>query len=135
MSLTFIQEFQSEIYKCLNSSAIIASIIRKIYIGPVHNTKPPFISINIIRAEDKSFCLKKLYNIDFNISIFTKDKNYNQLLILSDVVTQELEKLKDIIGNYCVLGIKANKIDFVTAKDLVIHKADINYKSCITKRI
>ena len=106
----------------------------KIYIGPVHNIKPPFISIAITKAENKSHLNKKLYNIDFVVSIFTKDKNYNQLLLMSDVIVRNIDKLSKINSEYYILGAKADKIDFITAKDLVTHKADIYYHSSIANR-
>ncbi|GAB4164482.1 MAG: hypothetical protein Tsb006_4080 [Rickettsiaceae bacterium] len=133
MSLTFIHDFQNRIYSSLSADKEIMSIVQKIYIGTTQDGKSPFLLINISKAEDLSLHKVALYTIDFQISAYAKDTNYNLLTKLSDIIIRNLAGINKLFSGYSIEGIKANDICFDKAKDLVLNRLVINYKSFIRK--
>ena len=52
---------------------------------------------------------------------------------LSDLIVSNLSKINRLFGGYMIDGIKANNMQFEKAKDLVLNRLVINYKSFIKK--
>ena len=52
---------------------------------------------------------------------------------LSDLIVGNLSKINRLFGGYMIDGIKANNMQFEKAKDLVLNRLVINYKSFIKK--
>lgn len=134
MSLIFIHEFQKTLYDSLVTDQNLIKLTNKIYIGPSVNPQAPFITIRFSELEDKSQFQQIIFNIDFIISIYVQAKHYQQLTNIADLIITNVGQLKHISNECQLIGVKVNKIHFIDGKDLAIHKADIHFKSSITKR-
>ncbi len=134
MSLIFIHEFQKTLYDSLVTDQNLIKLTNKIYIGPSVNPQAPFITIRFSELEDKSQFQQIIFNIDFIISIYVQAKHYQQLTNIADLIITNVGQLKHISNECQLIGVKVNKINFIDGKDLAIHKADIHFKSSITKR-
>lgn len=135
MSLNFITSFQQEIYKVINDSAEIKASISTIKLGPAFEAQPPAIVIGLRNISNLSTPLKKLYEVDFHIEIYMKNKNYTMLSNMANIVVNHIEKMKKSASTYTIISTRSQKIDFTTAKDLVIHKGTIIFKSSIMPKI
>ena len=135
MSLSFVYDFQNKIYSSLTSDATIMNIVQKIYIGTIQDGKTPFLLINIVKADDLSIHKIALYSIEFQILAFAKDTNHNLLVALSDLIIQNLSNMNSLFNEYSIEGMKANNISFDKAKDLVLNRLVINYKSFIRRGV
>ncbi len=105
------------------------------YIGTIQDGKTPFILINIIKADDLSIHQTAIYSVEFQILAFAKDTNHNLLVILSDLIIKNLSNMNLLFGEYSIEGLKANNINFDRAKDLVLNRLVINYKSFIRRGV
>ena len=135
MSLTFIDEFQKQLYSVLSQEKEIMNYIKKIYFGTVQDGKSPFLLINIIKAEDLSLHLESIYSVEFQIAAYAKDHNYQLLVKLADQIVRTLNSISSHFSGYIIAGIKANDLKFEKAKDLVLNKLTINYKALIKRGI
>jgi hypothetical protein len=133
MSLTFIHDFQNQLYLWLSGDEIIRESINKIYFGAVQDGKAPFLLINIMKVEDLSRCQDAIYSVDFQISAYAKDQNHQLITSIADRIGTVLESGDDRFLSYKVAGIKASDMSFEKAKDLVLNKLTINYKALIKK--
>jgi len=135
MSLTFIHDFQSKLYSVLSNDQEIADSVKKIYFGVVQDGKCPFLLINIIKADDLSRHRESIYSVDFQISAYAKDHNYQLLMRLADKIVAVLAAADSYFAGYVIAGIRANDLQFEKAKDLVMNKLTINYKALIKKEV
>ena len=133
MSLTFISEFQNQIYTVLLADEEIKASVKKVYFGAVQDGKCPFLLISIKKAEDLSRHVENIYSIEFQIAAYAKDHHHKLLVSLADKVIKALDKSKIFFAGYKVAGVKANDIRFEKAKDLVLNRLVINYKALIKK--
>jgi thermostable 8-oxoguanine DNA glycosylase len=69
--------------------------------------------------------------LEFEICIFTNDKNRNMALKLASAIEDKIKHHS--FEN--VAGIKANKIEFQTSKDLVSNKLVMNYQTLLKQKI
>lgn len=134
MSLTFVHEFQKILYNALISEPNLIKLTDKIYIGPALSPQAPFITIRFSELEDKTQFQQIVFNIDFVISVYVQAKHYQQLTNISDLIITNIKRISHISDECQLIGVKAHKINFIDGKDLAIHKADIHFKSAITKR-
>ena len=109
--------------------------VNKIYFGVVQDGKCPFLLINIVKAEDLSRHLESIYSVEFKISAYAKDHNYQLLVKLADQIVKILAEADSYFAGYVIAGIKANNLQFDKAKDLVLNKLTINYKALIKKEM
>ncbi len=135
MSLTFIHDFQNQLYKTLYEDSEIKSSVKKIYLGAVQDGKTPFLLITILKAEDFSRHLESIYSVEFRISAYAKDNHHKLLIKLADRVVTLISDSNNNFAGYIIAGIKANNIQFEKAKDLVLNKLTINYKALIKREI
>ena len=133
MSLTFIHDFQNRIYSALVNDQEIMSFVKKVYIGVIQDGISPFLLINITKIDDLSVHNIALYEVEFQVSAYAKDQNLQLLVKLSDLIVSNLSKINRLFGGYMIDGIKANNMQFEKAKDLVLNRLVINYKSFIKK--
>ncbi|RTK92290.1 MAG: hypothetical protein EKK61_05275 [Rickettsiales bacterium] len=135
MSLSFVHDFQNKIYSSLTLDSELMNIVKKIYIGTIQDGKTPFLLINIVKADDLSIHKIALYSVEFQILAFAKDTNHSLLVTLSDLIIKNLANMNFLFDDYAIEGIKANNISFDKAKDLVLNRLVINYKSFIRRGV
>jgi len=133
MSLDFIHTFQLKILN--NLETLVREHVNQVYISVIEDGNYPFISINLVKLENYSKALQFIYLLEFEICIFSKDKNKKSLINISKLVEQLLlpDKLK--IPSYIVAGIKLNQLVFSEARDLVHNKLTMFYKTMIKKEL
>ena len=61
MSITFINDFQKQIYQILSDDNEISGSVSKIYFGAVQDGKCPFLLISIQKAEELSLHVAQIY--------------------------------------------------------------------------
>ncbi|WP_231288651.1 hypothetical protein [Rickettsia rhipicephali] len=118
-------------YKLLINDNEIKTKINKIYFPVVQDTKCPFLLVNILNVNNISTNVQNIMQLEFAICIFTNDKNRNIALSL-------VSKISDKIEHHSfenVAGIKTNKIEFHTSKDLVSTKLVMNYQALLKQKI
>ncbi|HJK85524.1 MAG: hypothetical protein EBQ62_02460 [Alphaproteobacteria bacterium] len=133
MSLDFIHTFQLKILN--NLETLVREHVNQVYISVIEDGNYPFISINLVKLENYSKALQFIYLLEFEICIFSKDKNKKSLINISKLVEQLLlpDNLK--IPSYIVAGIKLNQLVFSEARDLVHNKLTMLYKTMIKKEL
>ena len=133
MSLDFIHTFQLKILN--NLETLVREHVNQVYISVIEDGNYPFISINLVKLENYSKALQFIYLLEFEICIFSKDKNKKSLINISKLVEQLLlpDKLK--IPSYIVAGIKLNQLVFSEARDLVHNKLTMFYKTMIKREL
>ncbi|MBU6184367.1 MAG: hypothetical protein KGO98_03775 [Rickettsiales bacterium] len=133
MSLDFIHTFQLKILN--NLETLVREHVNQVYISVIEDGNYPFISINLVKLENYSKALQFIYLLEFEICIFSKDKNKKSLINISKLVEQLLlpDKLK--IPNYIIAGVKLNQLVFSEARDLVHNKLTMLYKTMIKKEL
>jgi len=75
MPLTFIHDFQNQIYSALVNDQEIMPIVKKVYIGAIQDGASPFLLINIAKAEDFSAHNIASCEVEFQVSAYAKDQN------------------------------------------------------------
>ena len=133
MSIVFINDFQKQIYRILSDDHEISTSVNKIYFGAVQDGKCPFLLINIQKAEELSLHVDQIYSVEFQISAYAKDHHHKLLISLADRVVSVLSNSEILFDGFNVSGMKANKISFEKARDLVLNKLSMSYKALIRK--
>ena len=123
----FIYNFQLSLYKLLINDNEIKTKINKIYFSVVQDAKCPFLLVNILNVNNISTNVQNIMQLEFEICIFTNDKNRNIASKISDKI--EHHSFEN------VAGIKANKIELQTSKDLVNTKLVMNYQTLLKQKI
>ncbi len=131
MSLSFIDEMQMSLHKLLSETPEIRLVVDRIYITTQQDAKYPFLLINIVQINNISKIRQKIYEVDFEISIFTREKNSKILTILVDNITEIIIKTPAQLKNHIIIGINYNNIIFQKAHDLITTKVTINFKILI----
>lgn len=134
MSIVFISDFQKQIYKILSNNSEISSSVNKIYFGAVQDGRCPFLLISIQKAEELSLHVNQIYSVEFQISAYAKGHHHKLLISLADKVVEILSNSEILFDSFNVAGMKANKISFEKAKDLVLNKLSISYKALIKRK-
>ena len=134
MSITFISDFQKQIYRILSNNSEISNSVNKIYFGEVQDGKCPFLLISIQKAEEVSLHVNHIYSVEFQISAYAKDHHHSLLISLAGNVVKALNNSEILFEGFDVAGMKANKISFEKAKDLVLNKLLISYKALIKRK-
>lgn len=131
MSLQFVYQFQAKIYEHLSGNPEIRGAVSGIYLSVQQDAKHPFILINILKVGDISKHGVDIYEVDFEVCIFAREKAQEFLLkMASDIVaTLKPELLSG--AEYNVLSIKEDGLEFVRGHDLLTNKASISYKALL----
>lgn len=135
MAVNFIQDFQIAIYKLLSDDRDIRLSVDKIYLSVVHDAKYPFILINILQIKNLSKLFQNIYQLEFEISAFARDKNHGLFNILAERISNILTNNACRLQNYVVAGIKLCNINFQRSNDLITNKLVINYQALLKEII
>lgn len=135
MSLQFIHKFQLKIYSLLSEAEGIRNNVEKIHLSIVQDGKCPFLLISINKVRDISKFSCPIYEIDFEISIFARDKNQGLLTLIAENASKALTNADYHFDEYIIAGIKAGELSFTKAQDLVLNKLTISYKALLKKEV
>ncbi len=131
MSVNFIHDFHMTIYKLLSNDQDIRLSVDRIYISVVQDAKYPCLLINILKVENISRLDQNIYEVEFEISAFARDKNQGLLTLLAEKITNKLTANACILQDYIVASMKACNINFQRSSDLITTKLTIDYKALL----
>lgn len=133
MALDFIHNFQTHLYRTLCEDEKIRLSVDNVYLSITKDAKYPFLLINMIQIKDMSQFTNKIYEVEFEICAFARDKSQKILAPLADkIITKLTPETCKFIG-YVVAGIKTGIINFQRGQDLLTTKLSINYVALIKK--
>jgi len=135
MTINFIENFQTRIYQLLVTDHSIREDVDRIYLSTTQDSKYPFILINMIKINDCSKFNQAIYEVEFEVCIFIKDKSTKFLINLADKVIARLQHSNFILERCILAGIKAGKITIERSQDLVTTKLSISYNSLLKEKI
>jgi hypothetical protein len=135
MSINFITDFQGRIYDLFMAEPKINSSIKQIYFGPKQDAMPPFVVINIVRIENISLHNLGLMAIDLQMLAYAKDHNHVDLINLSEAMMDSLQNMDSAAEGYYIQSMRLQDVCFDKAKDLMLNRVTINYKTIIKKSI
>jgi hypothetical protein len=135
MSMNFIYDLQVKLHQLLSSDEEISREVDRIYLSIVQDAKYPFLLINILKAEDTSKSIYPIYDVEFEICAFARDKNQGVLISLADKITNKLNLSTSQLKDYIIAGMRIVGITFNSSQDLVTSKLTMNYKALIKRHI
>lgn len=135
MSLNFIYHFQLKIHQTLSENEKLKEQVKAIHLTTIADGIYPFILVNLVKIDDKSKLPQFIYSVDFEICIFSRDKNKKSLLFISDLVNELMIPKNLIFQGYHIAGVKLNDLVFDEARDLVHNKLTMKYKSLLKKEL
>jgi hypothetical protein len=131
MAFNFIQDFKVQVFEILANCSNITSKVDRIYMGVVQDAEYPFLLIDFTQVLDHSKYGNGIYHIEFEISIFIRDKVQKGLELLLNEITETLVAPKFKVTSYTVAGLKTNGVQFEQAVDLITTKLSIKFKALI----
>lgn len=131
MSLQSIGHLQKAIYEMLKTDQTLNKMISGIYISVQQDAKYPFILISLSSMQDMSKYSRKIYEIEFEIAIFTRDKVQEPVLKIADHIAKLLsENSIGIAGSY-VISMRKTSLEWVKGYELTSAKVVMKYKGII----
>jgi hypothetical protein len=110
-----INEIQKYLIDILSSQNAIASEVNGIFTHVPNNNKFPYIHIGNFVLEDLATKTEKYYKLFFNISIYSRMRNYDGIFLIADEIQQLLSK-DQFLKNLQFLGLEINqKSDGITS--------------------
>ena len=131
MSLKFINDFHIKLHKLLSSNERICTLVDKIYITVTNETKYPFILINIINVINKSTNYISMFDVEFEICIFSRNKNQTQIAYLAELINQNITPVNCCFSGYIIPGIRYVSVNMQRSQDLITTKFSMLYKALI----
>ncbi len=135
MSLNFIEELQIVLHQLLSGDENIRLSVDRIYISVIQDAKYPFLLINISKANNISKSMQKIYEVDFSISIFAREKSQKIVTKLANNITRVINPASCHLNGYVIAGINHTSINCERANDLISYKLIINFKALIKANI
>ena len=131
--MNFIYDLQVKLHQLLSSDQEISREIERIYLSIVQDAKYPFLLINILKAEDTSKSIHPIYDVEFEICAFARDKNQGVLISLADKITDKLNLGAYQLQDYIIAGMRIVSVTFNSSQDLVTSKLTMHYKALIKR--
>jgi hypothetical protein len=131
MALSFIHDFHMKLHKLLSGDEKIRLKIDRVYISVVQDAKYPFLLINILRAVNLSKPELEMFEVEFEICIFARDKNQGNLTLLADLINTKLNPKNCHFNGYIIAGMRSQSINFQRGQDLITSKLTMLYKTLI----
>ena len=131
MSLQSIGHFQKAIYEMLKTDEQLAKMVAGIYLSVQQDAKYPFVLVSLISLQDVSKYSKKIYDIDFEIALFTRDRVQEPILKIADHISHLMESKPIGIAEANVISMRKNSIEWVRGQDGMTNKLVMKYKGII----
>ena len=135
MSVNFLYEFHLKLHNLLSTEVKISKMVDKIYISVVQDAKYPFLLINMLSANNISKFTDEIYEVEFEICIFSRDKNQGNLTLLADLIKAKLNLTNSHFIKYIIAGIRLGSVSFERSSDLITTKLIMNYKALIKQSV
>jgi len=131
MSLQSIGHFQKAIYEILKTDEKLNKMVSGIYLSVQQDAKYPFILVSLVSLQDVSKYSKKIYDIDFEIALFTRDRVQEPILKIADHISHLIESNSVGIAEANIISMRKNSIDWVRGQDGMSNKLVMKYKGII----
>ena len=131
MPLKSVGNFQRKIYEVLSKDEKLQKDVSGIYLSVQQDAKHPFLLINLLKLEDLSKHNKFLYEIEFEICLFGKDKNQETLLHILDHIGNLMRPSIVAFANYHIIALKFYKAEWARGQDNLSIKIITKYKALI----
>jgi len=131
MSLQSIGHFQNAIYEMLKTDEKLTKMVVGIYLSVQHDAKYPFILLSLVLLQDVSKYSKKIYDVDFEVSLFTRDRVQEPILKIADHISHLIESKPIRIADANVISMRKNSIEWVRGQDGMSSKLVMKYKGMI----
>lgn len=135
MSLKFVDQFTMKIYKLIADITPIKKHIKRIYLTAKQDGIKPFILINITRIEDLTGLIQEIYELDFEISIFTGPESVINAVEIADKIKEKLNLTKKSFDNFEIASMKNTRLTHEQGRDLTTSKLTLNYSALIKQGI
>ena len=129
-----LNSFLNNLYNLITSSHLIKEKINAVYLSINQEPVYPFIFINLNKASNSGNHLKYSYSIDFDISIFFRQKDFLNSVNIEEYITQLIQTQNFATDHYKIIGIKKQEINLIKSKDTLTSKLNINYLSSIRQK-
>jgi hypothetical protein len=134
MSLEVLNSFLTNVYDILDRTAEIKNFVSGVYLSINPNPIYPFIFININKAINQSNCFKYAYSIDFDISLFYRDRHPDKALKLAESINKLVASSNFTFSEYKILGLQKQNVLLSKSEDTLTTKLAINYLSFIRQK-
>lgn len=131
MSLQSIGHFQKYIYEILKNNAQLCQNVQGIYLSVQQDAKYPFILINLLELKDVSKYSKKIYEIDYEIAIFSRERSQEPILKIADHVTDLMGLQSAGIAPANLISMKKNSMEWIRGSDGTSNKLVMKYKAML----
>lgn len=132
MSLQFIGLFQKSLYEILNTDAELKNMIPQIYISVQQDAKYPFILLSFLHLNDVSKYSKKIYEMEFEISIFTRDKLQENTLRVAEHISKLIREKSIGVGEGNLVSLSRNSLEWVRGNEITSGKMVMKYMGRIS---
>ena len=132
MSYNFINKFQQRLYELISSLDLVKQHIKKILFTSRQDELFPVIFVQVNNVSDLSKYDYELFEVDFDISIYWKNKNTELALSIASAIKNTLIPENCSFDKYITAGISCNNLSTEQAKDLVSSKLKLEYKTLIS---
>jgi hypothetical protein len=134
MSFEPINSFVRQVYKIIDNDQVIKQSTKGVYLSINQNPEYPFVYVKINQIISQLHHIKYGYNIDFDISIFYRDKNICEPLKLGNLIDSLLQIKNFHIAEYKIIGLQKQSFLIDKSQDTVTNKLNINYLSFIRQK-
>lgn len=131
MSYDFINKFQQRLHSLISDIDLVNQHIKKILFSSKQDEIFPVIFVQIDNVRDLSKYDYEMFQVDFDISIYWKDKNTELALAISSKIKEALTAENCKFDKYIAVGVSCHNLSIEQSKDLVSTKLKLEYKSLI----
>ncbi|MEY3197363.1 MAG: hypothetical protein RLZZ59_734 [Pseudomonadota bacterium] len=131
MSLEIVGHFQKAIYEILVTDNELKKQVQSIYLTKPQDAKYPFVLVSILNLRDLSKFKKTIFEVEFEIDVFSRDKVSDNMLEISNRIAILLDSQTIGLADAYVVSLKRHSLEWVSGKELGHNKIEIKYKSVI----
>ncbi len=132
MSYDFINKFQHRLYELISSIDLVQKHIKKILFTSKQDEVFPVIFVQINNVRDLSKYNYEMFELDFDISIYWKDKNTELAVAIASDIKNTITAENCRFDKYIAAGISCNNLSIEQARDLVSSKLKLEFKTLIS---
>lgn len=131
MSLKSIGHFQRSIYEMLKADEDLKTMVSGIYLTVQQDAKYPFILVSLLELKDVSKYTKTIYEIEFAIALFTRDKVQEPILKIADHISGIMDLNPIGLANANVISMRKYSVEWIRGHDMTSGKVLLKYKGII----
>ncbi len=115
----------------LKTDVRLNQMIMGVYLSVQQDAKYPFILVSLVSLRDLSKYTKKIYEIDFEIALFARDRVQEPILKIADHISYLMESHSIGVADAKIISIRKNSIEWARGQDSISMKLVMKYKGII----